>query len=146
MMNSTKYLKNKKLYRFCSMFSSPLKNQKTMKNLVLICLVLTFKHITAQEIPTTKGKLEFKIHQKIENSEIVKVNNENKIERTSRQNENLDIKEDRKHKKELRLRPHFDLKKEEKVQGSKHENTKHQRENREHSKEHRHDRKEKNKN
>ena len=116
-----------------------------MKNLVLFCFVLTLQQLAAQEIPTIKGKLEFKIHQKIENSEIVKVNNENKLERILSRKEKLEFKGEPS-KKELHLRPHFDLKKDERARGSKNERMKQQRENREQSKkEHRYDRKEKNK-
>lgn len=115
-----------------------------MKNLVLFCFVLTLQQLAAQEIPTIKGKLEFKIHQKIENSEIVKVNNENKVERILSRKDKLEFKGEPS-KKELHLRPHFDLKKEERARGSKNERMKQQRENREQSKEHRNDRKEKNK-
>ena len=115
-----------------------------MKNLVIICFLLTMQRLAAQENPTIKGKLEFKIHQKIESSEIVKVNNENKVERIVSRNDKLELKGDPS-KKELHLRPHFDLKKEGRARDSKNERLKQQRENREQSKEHRHDRKEKNK-
>lgn len=117
---------------------------KKMKNLVLFCFLLTMQQLAAQENPTIKGKLEFKIHQKIESSEIVKVNNDNKVERIVSRNDRLDLKGDPS-KKEFHLRPHFDLKKEERARDSKNERLKQQRENREQSKEHRHDRKEKNK-
>ena len=119
-------------------------NLKKMKNLVLFCFLLTIQQLAAQENPTIKGKLEFKIHQKIESSEIVKVNNENKVERIVSRNDKLELKGDPS-KKELHLRPHFDLKKEGRARDSKNERLKQQRENREKSKEHRHDRKEKNK-
>jgi len=113
-----------------------------MKNLVLFCFLLTMQQLAAQENPSIKRKLEFKIHQKIESSEIVKVNNENKVERIVSRNEKLELKADPS-KKELHLRPHFDLKKEVRARDSKNERLKQQRENREQSKEHRHDRKEK---
>ena len=117
---------------------------KKMKNLVIVCFLLSMQRLAAQENPTIKGKLEFKIHQKIESSEIVKVNNENKVERIVSRNDKLELKGDPS-KKELHLRPHFDLKKEGRARDSKNERLKQQRENREKSKEHRLDRKEKNK-
>ena len=36
-------------------------NLKKMKNLVLFCFLLTMQQLAAQENPTIKGKLEFKI-------------------------------------------------------------------------------------
>jgi len=144
-MNSSKSLNNLKKDKFCTVIPSHLKNQKNMKKLVKLCFVFILQQfVVAQEIPHTKGKLEFKIHQKIENAEIVKVNNENKVERIVSKNDKIELNSDRP-KRELHLRPHFDLKKEEKARDSKKEHLKHQRENREHVKEHRHDRKEKNK-
>lgn len=143
-MKSINYSKNEKKIKDTFGLKFQLIKLKNMKNLVVFCFMLSLQQLVAQEVPSATKKLDFKIHQKTEHTEIVKVNNENKVERTLKETDRLEHKGERA-KKELHLRPHFDLKKEEKVRGSKNENLKQNRENREHSKEHRHDRKEKNK-